>query len=58
MMTARRSKTSAVWEAMAEQQLDGAQIGAGFQQMDGEGVAKRMRRDRFSALARASRHRV
>ena len=33
---------------MAEQQLDGAQIGAGFQQVNGEGVAQRMRRDRLA----------
>ena len=31
---------------MAEQQLDGAQIGAGFQQVNGEGVAQGVRRDR------------
>jgi hypothetical protein len=30
---------------MAEQQLDGAQIGAGFQQMDGKGMAQGVRRD-------------
>ena len=30
---------------MAEQQLDGAQVGAGFQQMDREGVAQRVRGD-------------
>ena len=33
---------------MTEQQLDGAQIGAGLQQMDGEGVAQGMRRDRLA----------
>jgi len=32
---------------VAEQQLDGAQVGAGFQQMDREGVAQRMRGDRL-----------
>jgi hypothetical protein len=32
---------------MTEQQLDGAQIGAGLQQMNGERVTQRMRRDRF-----------
>jgi hypothetical protein len=31
---------------MTEQQLDGAQIGAGFQQMNGEGVAQGVRCDR------------
>jgi len=30
---------------MAQQQLDSAQIGAGLQQVNGEGVAQRMRRD-------------
>ena len=33
---------------MAEQQLDGADIGAGFQQMDREGVPHGMRRDRLA----------
>ena len=33
--------------AMAEQQLNGAHVGAGFQQMDRECVAQRMRRDRL-----------
>ena len=33
--------------AMAEQQLDGAQIGAGLQQMDGERMAQGMRGDRL-----------
>ena len=32
---------------MTEQQLDGAQIGTGLQQMDGEGVTQGMRRDRL-----------
>ena len=43
--------------AMPEQQLDGAQIGAGLQQMNREGVAQRMRRDRLADAAplRASR---
>ena len=36
---------------MAEQQLDGAQIGAGFQQVNREGVAQRMRRDRLADAA-------
>ena len=36
---------------MTKQQLDGAHVGAGFQQMDGEGVAERMRRDRFGNTA-------
>ena len=35
---------------MAEQQLDGAQVGAGFQQMHGEPVAQRVGRE---ALANA-----
>ena len=33
---------------MSQQKLDGADIGAGFQQVDGEGVAQRMRRDRLA----------
>src|SRR5580700_6319409 len=37
--------------AMAEQQLDGAQIGAGFQQMHREGVAQRMRGNRLADAA-------
>ena len=36
---------------MTEQQLDGAEIGAGLQQMNGEGVAQGMRRDRFADAA-------
>ena len=32
---------------MAKQQLDGAQIGAGLEQMDGKGVAQGVRRDRL-----------
>ena len=32
---------------MAEQQLDGTQVGAGFQQMNRERVAQRMRGNRF-----------
>ncbi len=31
--------------AMAEQHLDGAQVGAGFEQVGGEAVAKRVRMD-------------
>lgn len=38
-----------VEDAMAEQQLDGAQIGAGLQQMNGERMPQRMRSDRFAA---------
>ena len=37
--------------AMAKQQLNGAHVGAGFQQMDREGVAHGMRRDRFGNAA-------
>ena len=33
---------------MAQQQLDGTQIGTGFQQVNRECVAQRMRRDRFA----------
>ena len=33
---------------MAEQQLNGADIGAGFQQVDGEGVPQRMRAYRLA----------
>ena len=45
-----------VQTAMTEQQLDGTQIGAGLQQVNGEGVAQGMRRDRFAdaAIADAS----
>ena len=31
---------------MSEQQLDGAQVGAGLEQMDGESMAQRVRCDR------------
>ena len=34
--------------AMTQQQLDGAQIGASLQQVNREGVAQRMRRDRLA----------
>ncbi len=37
--------------AMAEQQLDRTEIGAGLQQVDGERVAKRVRRDRLANAA-------
>ena len=33
---------------MAQQQLNGAQIGAGLQQMNGERMAQGMRGDRFA----------
>ena len=33
---------------MAEQQLNGTNVGSGFQQMHGERVAHRMRADRFT----------
>ena len=36
---------------MAEQQLDGAQVGAGFEQMHGEPVAQRVRLMVMSPLA-------
>src|SRR5215469_1200983 len=36
---------------MAEQQLDGTNVGALFQEVDGKSVSKRMRRDRFRDLA-------
>jgi len=35
---------------VTEQQLDGAEIGTGFQQMNGEGVAQRVRRNGLSML--------
>ena len=34
--------------AVTEQQLDGAHVGAGFEQMDGEAVAQRVRCDRLA----------
>jgi hypothetical protein len=37
--------------AMTEQQLNGANISALFQQVNGKSVSKRMRRDRFRDLA-------
>ena len=33
---------------MTEQQLDGAHVGAGFEQMGGERMTQRMGRDRFA----------
>ena len=36
---------------MTEQQLNGANISALFQQVNGKSVSKRMRRDRFRDLA-------
>ena len=42
---------------MAEQLLDGAQIGAGAKQMRGEGVAQRMRRRRLGQAERGARAR-
>jgi len=39
---------------VTEQQLDGAEIGTGFQQMNGEGVAQRVRRNRFIDAAQQS----
>src|SRR6476660_6576702 len=41
--------------AMTEQQLNGAHVGAGFQQMDREGVTHRMRRDGFGNAATSLR---
>ncbi len=38
---------------MAEQQLDLADIGTRLQQMDGEGMAQRMGRDRFGNATQA-----
>ncbi len=35
---------------MPKQQLDGAQIGAGLKEMDGKGVAQRVRRDRLDEV--------
>ena len=40
---------------MAQQQLDGAHIGAGFQQVCGEGMTQRVRRDGFLNPAVLSR---
>jgi hypothetical protein len=37
---------------MAKQQLDGAQVRAGFEQVDGKGVAQRVRGDRLGEPAR------
>ncbi len=39
---------------MTEEQLDGAQIGAGLQQVNGKGVAQGMRRDGFTDVASPS----
>src|SRR3712207_8282257 len=41
--------------AVAEQQLDGAHVGAGLQQVDREGVAQRMRGDRLGQAGQAVR---
>ena len=40
---------------MAEQQLDGAQIGAGFEQVNGKGMAEQVRRDRLVDVGLPSR---
>src|SRR5260370_40000497 len=40
---------------MAEQELNGAHVGAGFKQMDRKGVTHRMRRDRFGNAATSLR---
>ena len=42
---------------VAEQFLDGAQIGAGAKQMRGEGMAERMRRRRVGQAERGARAR-
>ena len=39
--------------AMPEQQLNGADVGTGFQQVDGKGVSERMRRHRLRETAAA-----
>jgi hypothetical protein len=36
---------------MTQQNLDGAHVGTGFQQMDGKGVPKGVRCDRFGDIA-------
>ena len=41
--------------SVSQQKLDGADIGTGFQQVDGEGVAQRMRRDRLADARDPSR---
>ncbi len=40
---------------MAKQQLDGAQVRAGFEQMDGKGMAQRVRGDRLGDAGPAPR---
>src|SRR5260370_42180175 len=40
---------------MAEKELNGAHVGAGFKQMDRKGVTHRMRRDRFGNAATSLR---
>ena len=40
---------------MAEQELNGADVGAGFQQMDREGVSHRMGRNGFGDAATSLR---
>ena len=40
--------------AMAEQDLDGSQVGAGFEQMGGEAMAQRVDDDRFAQAGRLS----
>ena len=40
---------------MAEQQLDGAQVSAGFEQVDGKGMAQRVRGDRLGDASPAPR---
>jgi len=38
---------------MAKQQLDGADVGTSFQQMDGKGMSQRMGRDWFAIATKA-----
>ena len=40
---------------MAEQQLNGAQVSAGFEQVDGKGMAQRVRGDRLGDASPAPR---
>jgi len=40
---------------MTKQKLNGPQIGAGFEEMDGKCVSQRMRRDRFGEAGQTMR---
>lgn len=44
--------------AVTEQELNGAHVGAGFQQMDGEGVPQTVGRDRFGQAGAVARFRA